>query len=115
MARHTLRPRLRVSPELVDGSVGAMVASHCFAALGGAGELRLWRTTVHLLSAVFVDAGRAPGISPALETGARGLRRLCANAIRMQHVLAGAGVSAAGSVAVCGRVLCRQPVSRSDC
>src|SRR3989475_12520636 len=70
---NSLRPRLRVSRELVDGSAWAVETRDYLPSLGCARSLRLRRGSVHILSAVFVASRRAAGRSAALETGSRRL------------------------------------------
>ena len=73
LSRNPLRPRLRISHELLDGSPWPVETWHPLPALGGAGSLRIRRGTLHLLSSRIVDAGSGTGIVPALEDRARRL------------------------------------------
>src|SRR5207247_10527798 len=80
---NSLRPRLRVSRELVDGSACPVETRDYLPSLGCARPLRLWRGSVHILSANFMASRRAARRIAALEIGSRSVGICGPHALRM--------------------------------
>src|SRR5438552_5531714 len=113
--RNSLRPRLRVSRELVDGSACPVETRDYLPPLGCARPLRLWRGSVHILSANFMASRRAARRIAAMETGSRCIRICGSHALRMLNVPACAPLPRPPGRDFRGRSVCCQPLLPCHC
>src|SRR3989475_2050625 len=113
--RNSLRPRLRVSRELVDGSACPVETRDYLPPLGCARPLRLWRGSVHILSANFMASRRAARRIAALETGSRSIGICGSRAFRIFDVSAWAPLPRPLGRHFCGCIVCCQPLLPCHC
>src|SRR5262249_11270498 len=94
---------------------GPLEARCCLSTLGGHGALPIWRSALHLLSAVLVDTGSTVWPASAVEAGASGLYMDGFDAVRKLDVHAGAALVGAIERNLGGGVLRRESVSSGGC
>src|SRR6266849_6483235 len=87
---------------------------HRISALGGAGALGIWRGSLPVLSARFLDTGRRARCRSAVEDGAGRVLLDGAHTCRSGHVPGRPRVVPARGRFVCGRVLCAESLSLAD-
>src|SRR5207248_4168170 len=107
---NSLRPRLRVSRELVDGSAWAVETRDYLPSLGCARSLRLRRGSVHILSANFMASRRAARRIAALEIGSRSVGICGPHTLRMLDVSVGPPLSRPPGCHFCSCFVCCQPL-----
>src|SRR5205085_604637 len=104
---NSIRPRLRVPRQLLDGSSRPMETRSHLSSMGRSGSLRIRRGPLHFLSASIVDAGSHARSVPTMENSSRGVPVDRANPLRLLHVSAHAQVPGAARRHFCRRTLRR--------
>src|SRR5450631_796554 len=98
----------------MDGSPRPMEGRHRISALGGAGALGIWRSSVPVLSTRFLGSGGRARVRSTVEDGAGRILLDCACACRSVHVPAGPRVVPGPGRVVCGPVLCAESLPPVD-